>query len=100
MKLIYSKQRTNNWRHNLGLGAEPIITEDDEVCSKLSELATEASNAVNGKFVSVDIIEVDGNYMVLEINSGVMMEHFASKTAENYKIAEKIYGDAVNLMFN
>ena len=100
VKLIYSKQRTNNWRHNLGLGAEPIITENHEVCSRLSELAISASNAVNGRFVSVDIIEVKGNYLVLEINSGIMMEHFASKTAENYKIAEKIYGDAVNLMFN
>lgn len=99
VKLIYSKLRTNNWRHNLGLGAEPIITEDPKLCSVLSELAIKACDAVNGKFVSVDIVEVGGEYLVLEINSGVMMEHFASKCAENYKIAEKIYGEAVCRMF-
>lgn len=98
VKLIYSKHRTNNWKHNLGLGAEPIITDDIEICSILGELALKASRAVNGKFVSVDIIEVNGNYLVLEINSGIMMEHFASKTAENYKITEKIYQDAIKSM--
>lgn len=99
VKLIYSKYRTNNWKHNLGLGAEPIVTDDIEICTKLSEIAIKACKAVNGKFVSVDIIEVNGNYLVLEINSGVMLEHFASKTPENYKIAEKIYQDAIKIIF-
>ena len=99
VRLIYSKNRTNNWRHNLGLGAEPIIVEDAELSLKLSKLALDATSVVNGKFVSVDIVDVAGNLMVLEINSGVMMEHFASKSFENYKIAEEIYTDAIKLMF-
>lgn len=100
VKLIYLKQRTNSWKHNLGLGAEPIIIEKDSIYDNLSKLALSASLAVNGKFVSVDIVDVSGKLMVLEINSGVMMEHFASKNFENYKIAESIYGEAINLMFN
>lgn len=99
VRLIYSKNRTNNWKHNLGLGAEPIIVEDVELSLKLSKLALDTASIINGKFVSVDIIDVLGNLMVLEVNSGVMMEHFASKSFENYKIAEEIYTDAIKLMF-
>ena len=99
VKLIYSKKRTNNWKHNLGLGAEPIIVVDNLLSSKLSNIALSAYKAVSANFASVDILDVSGKFMVLEINSGVMMEHFASKNSENYKIAEKIYTDAVKLMF-
>lgn len=99
VRLIYSKNRTNNWKHNLALGAEPIIVEDVELSLKLSKLALDTVSCINGRFVAVDIIDVLGNLMVLEVNSGVMMEHFASKSFENYKIAEGIYSDALKLMF-
>ena len=99
VRLIYSKNRTNNWKHNLALGAEPIIIEDKELYLKLSKLALDTASIINGKFIAVDIIDVLGNLMVLEVNSGVMMEHFASKSFENYKIAEEIYTDAIKLMF-
>lgn len=88
------------WKHNLGLGATPKIVSDKNIYDKISSLALTANNAVNGKFVSVDIIETDEGLKVLEINSGIMMENFSAQNSENYKIAEKIYTEAVNLMFN
>lgn len=88
------------WKHNLGLGATPKIVSDKNVYDKISSLALTANNAINGKFVSVDIVETDEGLKVLEINSGIMMENFSAQNSENYKIAEKIYSEAVNLMFN
>lgn len=88
------------WKHNLGLGATPKIVSDKNIYDKISSLALTANNAINGKFVSVDIIETDEGLKVLEINSGIMMENFSAQNSENYKIAEKIYTEAVNLMFN
>lgn len=87
-------------KHNLGLGATPKIVTDEKIYNLVSDLAIKACNAVNGKFVSVDIIETNNTFKVLEINSGIMMENFSSVSNENYKIAEKIYGEAINLMFN
>lgn len=98
IRLIYSKERKNSWKHNLGLGAEPVIVTDEALKNILSKLALIACRAVNGKFVAVDIIDVLGDYKVLEINSGIMMEKFASKSSENYKIAENIYNNAIDSM--
>jgi len=87
-------------KHNLGLGASPKIVNDQETYNLISNLALKACAAVNGQFVSVDIIETDNTLKVLEINSGIMMENFSSVSEENYEIAEKIYGEAIELMFN
>jgi len=89
-----------SWKHNLGLGASPKIVTDEKIARRISEIALKACDAVNGKFVSVDIIETDDGLFVLEINSGIMTENFSSESSENYKIAEKIYGEAINLMFS
>lgn len=87
-------------KHNLGLGAMPKIVTDKNIYNLVSDLAIKSCNAVNGKFVSVDIVETNNTFKVLEINSGIMMENFSSVSDENYKIAEKIYSEAINLMFN
>lgn len=87
-------------KHNLGLGAMPKIVTDKNIYNLVSDLAIKACDAVNGRFVSVDIIETNNTFKVLEINSGIMMENFSSVSDENYKIAEKIYGEAINFMFN
>lgn len=90
-----------NWKHNLGLGASSkIISNNLDIYHKLSSLALSAALAVNGKFVSVDIIDTDTGLKILEINSGIMMESFSSESLEKYKIAEKIYSEAIELMFS
>ena len=87
------------WKHNLAHGAVPQIVSDEAVISGLSKLALKAATAMNIKFASIDIILAEGGYKILEVNSGVMMEHFASSSASNYEKAKKIYGEAIKLMF-
>ena len=84
-----------NWKHNLGQGAIARVLQEDETKSELSRLAIRAANALNVRFASVDMIRTEDSLMVLEVNSGVMMEHFAAQTEESYQAAKEIYKDAV-----
>ena len=87
------------WKHNLAHGAVAKIVTDEALIDKLSELALRAADALNIKFASIDIIQTANDYRILEINSGVMMEHFASSSLENYAKAKEIYREAIRLMF-
>jgi len=87
------------WKHNLAHGAIAHVVSDEVLIKDLSNLAIQASLSLNIRFASVDIILVEGSYRVLEINSGVMMEHFASSSPENYTKAKGIYKDAIDVMF-
>ena len=40
-------------------------------------------------FVSIDIVEIESELRVLEINSGVMIEHFSKHSNENYELAKE-----------
>ncbi|PKN98353.1 MAG: hypothetical protein CVU42_12535 [Chloroflexi bacterium HGW-Chloroflexi-4] len=84
-----------NWKHNLGQGAQPEIIIDPSLITELSDLALRSAQAVNVRFASVDIIRTGGEFKVLEINSGIMMESFARMNEENYKKAKSIYFEAI-----
>jgi glutathione synthase/RimK-type ligase-like ATP-grasp enzyme len=84
-----------NWKHNLGQGAQPEVVTDPALVTQLSELALKAVNAVGVRFASVDIIRTGEKFMVLEINSGIMMENFARINSHNYLIAKSIYQEAL-----
>lgn len=75
--VVYSKQRGSDWRHNLDAGAKPVLLADGEVRAACAQLAIDAANAVGIRFASIDVVRVDGEWRVLEINSGVMMEALA-----------------------
>jgi glutathione synthase/RimK-type ligase-like ATP-grasp enzyme len=93
-------QKTNvSWRHNLGAGAQPEIVEDETLSAKLSELAEQARSAVNIRFASIDIVQVDGELKVLEINSGVMLEYFTRHFPDQREKAKSIYAQAIKAMF-
>lgn len=52
------------------------------------------------KFVSIDIVKLTNNqYMVMEINSGVMMENLVKLQDDGIQIAKSVYGEAIDLMF-
>lgn len=85
-----------NWKHNLGQGASAEIVEDKALVPQLGELARKAAEVVNVRFASVDIIRSDGQYLVLEINSGIMMENFARQNEHNYCLTKDIYRQAIN----
>jgi len=87
------------WKHNLAHGALPQVVDDEKLIKSLSALALEASRVLNIKFASVDTVLTEGSFKILEINSGVMMEHFASSSAGNYDKAKEIYKEAIRLMF-
>lgn len=87
-----------NWKHNLGQGANANIVTDEFLKRDLSELALAAAYVANLSFVSIDIIKTGSEYKVLEINSGIMLEHFAGASDENYLISKSIYKKALDLV--
>ena len=63
-----------NWRHNLDAGAEPVLLHQGAVRERCVEIAIEAAKSIDLRFGSIDVVEVDDCWRILEINSGVMME--------------------------
>jgi ribosomal protein S6--L-glutamate ligase len=67
---------------NLGLGATPRKIEIDQATARL---AADAQKTLGLRLCAVDIVETrDGKRMVLEVNDGIMMEHF-SRYSKEYK---------------
>ena len=80
------------WRHNLGLGASAEVCE----CPEAAHIAQAAARALNMKFCSVDLVMLsDNSLLVLEVNSGVMMDSFLKSSKENGSIAKQIYTDVI-----
>lgn len=84
-----------NWKHNLGQGSKAIILHDRNVINAIKEIVSMVVNNINIRFASIDVVECDNEYKVLEINSGVMMEHFSKQDDVSYGIAKEIYKEAV-----
>ncbi|MDR3186008.1 MAG: hypothetical protein LBU04_04280 [Christensenellaceae bacterium] len=86
---------TLTWKHNLGAGASAEIITDPNLYSYLSKIAIDAKDAVGIKFASVDIAKTNDEFRVLEINSGVMAEHFSRQSKANYDIILNIYAEMI-----
>jgi glutathione synthase/RimK-type ligase-like ATP-grasp enzyme len=71
---VYAKERGADWRHNLDLGARPILLPTGPARDACVGLAIRAAQAIGIRFASIDIVRTGGEWKVLEINSGVMME--------------------------
>ena len=89
-----------NWQFNLSKGAMPFLLENTLLEDKLRVMAIEIAQILGIKFASIDIIElIDGTLLLLEVNSGVMMDNF-SKNIDNGKyIVKSIYTKVINEMF-
>ncbi len=74
---------------NLGHGAEPrVFTPSAEE----SRMALASLAACSLRLGAVDIaICASGERLVMEVNSGIMLENFARNSPENLKITEEIY---------
>ncbi len=90
-KYVYS------WKHNLSTGAK--IKMDIDNRDVVSDLAIRAANVLGLDFGSVDIIKVNNNYMVLECNSGVMMDNLIKILPDGKDVAYNIYKDAIKGLF-
>lgn len=90
-----------SWKHNLSGGATPkILSESDELYSRVEELALSAGKALNINFATIDIIRTkDDNLYVLEINSGVCATIFVDLVDNGYDIIKKIYSKALDELF-
>ena len=88
-----------DWKFNLSNGAIATFDIDDNIKEKIKEIAKEIIDKLELKFVSIDIIETDKELLVLEINSGVMMENLINMI-DDTTIIENIYEKAILLMFD
>ena len=88
------------WRFNLSKGAK-ISNVDDKEKEILMGIVRKIVEVIGVKFVSIDIVKLTNDqYMVMEINSGVMMENLIKLEENGEQIAKDLYGDAIDLMFN
>ena len=88
------------WRFNLSKGAK-ISNVDDKEKEILMEIVRKIVEVIGVKFVSIDTVKLTNNqYMVMEINSGVMMENLIKLQENGEQIAKDLYGEAIDLMFS
>lgn len=89
-----------NWKYNLSGGAKVSFKIEENVKSEVLDLASKVATAIDLKFGSVDIIKTEnGEYYVLEVNSGVMMDNFIKEVNNGEEIAKNIYRKAIKAMF-
>lgn len=93
-----NEKYTYTWLHNLSNGSK--ISFDVTNKEYLISLAKQVANILNIKFGSIDIIKTDKKYMVLECNSGIMMNNLINQLPNGKNIAKEIYKEAIDSMFN
>lgn len=86
---------------NLGLGARAVnISQESSVREKLSGLASAACYALHLRIAAVDIVQLaDGQFKIIEINSGISFEHYGRQNQDNRKKVEQIYDKIIDRMF-
>ncbi len=101
VELIYKKVKENaeDLKFNLckGAYAKEAAKEDKE---KISNLAVGATRAIGIRFANVDIAESESGLQILEINSGVMFEHYAKQGDKEREGAKAVYRKALAKLFN
>ncbi|MEM8486115.1 MAG: hypothetical protein AAF564_11245 [Bacteroidota bacterium] len=93
------KDPRHHWQHNLGRGSIPKLI-PPETIKILAPLAAAAMHAGNLQVGAVDIINSAAGYQVLEINAGIMLEHFARLHEDGRKRASAIYETLVEACFD
>ena len=80
------RKAVGDWKTNISQGAKPIPIE--KIPDELQDIAVRAAKALGCEVAGVDIIERDGQYYVLEVNSQPGWKGLQQVTKVN--IAEKI----------
>lgn len=89
-----------NWQFNLSKGAMPFLINDEIKKNKIKNMAESIASILGIVFASIDIIELsDETLLLLEVNSGVMMDNISKNLDNGYLIAKNIYSKAIDLMF-
>lgn len=87
-----------DWRFNLSKGAIAEKVDSDDI-HILEKIARDAADVINLRIGSIDIIKNDdGEFKIIEINSGLMMENFADIFPNGDEIVYNIYSEAIKKM--
>ena len=87
-----------NWKFNLSRGAIVSFDIENKINIKLKNIVNQVLDTININFASIDIAQVDKEFLVLEINSGVMMNNLYNIIDDKH-IVENIYEEAILTMF-
>lgn len=100
VRLAYKKVRGEDWRFNLNSGARAERIEDSKLYEKLKNLAAKTTKAMNLRFCSVDMAELnEQKLIIMEVNSGVVTGKYLAQHPEEYEKVKKIYADVLEKMF-
>ena len=90
-----------DFKFNLSKGARMFIDIDSNLKDKLTSIAKQVTKELGITFGSVDIIHTkDNKLLVLEANSGVMMDNYVRLCENGKVIAYNVYKEAIKTMFN
>ena len=89
-----------NWKFNLSQGSIAKKLNDKVLQDRLIKIAKQVCKEINLKFGSIDMIETTNNeLLVLEVNSGVMLENYIRLNPNEYIYAKDIYRNAIKNLF-
>ena len=89
-----------NWKFNLSQGSIAKKLDDKLLQDKLIKIAKQVCKEINLRFGSIDIIEtIDNELLVLEVNSGVMLENYVRLNPHEYMCVKNIYRNAITNLF-
>ena len=90
-----------DFRFNLSCGARLFTEIDTELKNRIMEIATLVTKKLDISFASVDIIYTkDNKLLVLEANSGVLVDNYIKQCNNGYINAYNVYKEAIKVMFN
>lgn len=86
------------WKHNLSKSGICEILDIDSY-PEITELSLKAVEALGLRLASVDVVSVNGELMVLEINTGIMMEKFSQYSEKHTEIAQDFFKKILETSF-
>lgn len=84
------------WKHNLDLGAEPVLLSQGDARDNCVALATAAAQAIGLRFGSIDVVRTGSAWQILEVNAGVKMEALGRRHPD---LVYAAYGAALDRLF-
>lgn len=83
---------------NLGAGAKPLDIEPHET---LASMVSGAMTALNLRLASVDVVETEsGDYYIMEVNDGIMMEHYMRQSVEHRARGKAVYTKIIKALIS
>jgi glutathione synthase/RimK-type ligase-like ATP-grasp enzyme len=96
VKILFEKRRQADiWHHNLRLGAKPVAVTDTTLAAQLHSLALNVMSTLQARIGAVDIVETPTGLAVMEVNGGIMLNHFGAHSADNQAVAKNVYQEII-----